>query len=646
MLPSSGGGGGNDKTLRVKFDFVANTAGAKQAADAVDQVKQKSKGAGEGVEKTSKSFEGLSKASNQLRDVGIMMAAAGAAMSGAMLKSVNAYVSNANTSEQTSRRWLGASKDIEAAQVRIGRAVATQTVPYLEKAADLAEKIASYSEKNPAAVKAAVNMAGGLTIAGGALLGISGIMKAVEGVGKMFKTGGALAGVGGAVGGAVGKLGTAGLSALFTPVGMVIGGMIAGINANNALANTAFGQRAGLQPFSRFMTVGAYGAGKLVGGEEKGLQWASSVGQFTGAIKNAGAAAGQAGHEIDYTSQQISAYLSYIRQEQQARRQYNIQVQRQTRDFQRQEQLDLQDYNKSRTRSMRDFYRQESIAEQDYYRQRMIRSRDYGIEVSRAEADHQREQRRSREDHEWRLRQIILEGDAYGYWQEQRQYNIDRSRSEEDYQIQASRRSEDFAKEMADQEREYAITRERAAEEFKIRLKDEEVDFQIRRKRAQDQFNIQLTDLQVNFNEEARQRRQALLDQLRDLQEGLAQERIMRQEYTAAMLADLQAAINAAGRGTNLLSGAGLPGRASGGYVNGEVVKTHAHEYILSRSTTEAAEALAGKQLTQDGILSLLSGKGGGMTDNRQFIFNRGFTSEEINSIRSIFRQEFESAYS
>jgi hypothetical protein len=646
MLPSSGGNSGGDKTFRVKFDFVANTKGAQDAAAAVDQVKKKSEGAGEGIGKTGKQLETLGKASAQVRNVGLAMTAAGAAMTAAMSKSINLYVNNAGTSEQTSRKWLGASKDIEAAQVRIGRALATQTVPYLEKAADLAEKAAGAFEKNPQLAKSAVNVAGGLTIGGGALLAVSGIMKAVETIGKMFGAGGALSGIGKVFSGAASKVGGAGGAALSSPLGVILGGLFAGIGANNLLANTQLGQQAGMQPFNRFLTVGAYGAGKAIGGEEKGLQWASSVGEFTGAIKKAGTESSQAGHEIDYTSQQISAYLSYIRQEQQARRQYNIQVQRMTRDFQRQEQMDLEDYNKSRARSMRDFYRQEALAERDYYRQRAIRARDYGIEVQRAEEDHQREMRRSSEDHQWRLQQIILEGDAYGYWQEQRQYNIDRNRAEEDYQIQASRRSEDFARELADQEREFAIQRERSAEEFKIRMKDEEIDYQIRRKRAQDQFNIQLADLQVNFNEESRQRRQALLDQLRDLQQGLGQERIMRQEFSAAMLADLQSAINAAGQGTNLLAGASTS-RASGGYVNGEVVQTHAHEFVLNRPTTEAAEKLAGRQLTQDSVLSMLSGRGGGgVTDNRQFVFNRGFTSEEINAIRSIFREEFEGAYS
>ena len=64
----------------------------------------------------------------------------------------------------------------------------------------------------------------------------------------------------------------------------------------------------------------------------------------------------------------------------------------------------------------------------------------------------------------------------------------------------------------------------------------------------------------------------------------------------------------------------------------------HEHEFVLNRRTTESIESVAQGRLTQEKVLNLLTGGGGGLVynDNRQF--SRGLSSDE----RAMLRQELQ----
>lgn len=638
MLPGDG--------LNIKVSFQADTSGAKIAADKVKELEAQVSGLRtelQGAEKSSgKTAEGVQrvgKAADTLRNVGAAMTAAGGALSGALLMSARSYVQQIGTAEQASRRYLGASKDIEIAQNRIGRSVATAVVPAMEKAADLAEKIAAWSEKNPGAMKGVTYGATGLAAGGGLLIGASTLVSTLQKLGPLFKSGGALAGLGtmlATFGKGVGK-------AIISPAGAVVGGVLAGGAVNNALANTQVGQQLGLQNTNKFATVAAYGVGKLFGGEQTGLAWAQKIGEATGALNSTAAAAEKAGHELDFTSSQIGAYASYLRQEQNAERAYKIQLSITNRDFRRQEAIAEQDFTRQRGIALRNFHRQERLAEQDYYRQRAIQARDYGIEMVRAEEDYQRSRKRAQEDFQFEMWDILRSGDALAYMRAQRQYNISQQRAEEDYNIQISRRNEDFARQLADQAREFAIQRQRRAEEFAIQLKDEDEQFQIQRKRAKEEQQIRLRDMELQQAEERRQRKQAFYDQLRDMYGDLEKERLLRQQFNAAMLADLQAAINAARGGQGVWTNAvSIPQRAAGGYVEDGIYRMHSGEFVMNRRTTEAFENAIGSQLSQDNVLAALAGRGGAGGGKQQVIWNdhRTFSGSVSPAERAMIRQD------
>lgn len=639
----------NEKELNIKLKFTTEGAGANQAAQNVEKVK---KGAGESntsVKGLDASLQRIGKTSDVLRTAGAALTVSFGAMSAGLLASAKNYVQSVGTGEQSSRRWLGANKEIEQANLRIGRVLASETVPYLEKAAELAERFADFSEKNPGLIGGIAAIAGGGTLLGGGAVAAGTVMSGFKNIAKALGMGGAAAagasaagaGAAGAAGaGAAGAAGAAGGAAVagFVPVlASVLAGLGIGSSVNNAISQTDFGKRAGFQPTNKALTVGAYGLGSMLGGEETGLAWAKGIGQATGAIQKQTVEQSKAGHEIDFTSQQIAAYIGYMRQEQQAERARGIQLQRMQRDFARQERIDVDDFNKQRGRSLRDFHRSEMIAEQDYYRQRAIRSRDFGIEMVRAEEDFQRSRKRAAEDFEFEMWDVLRSGDALAWMRANRQYNIQRQREEEDFQIQQQRKNEDFSREMADQAREFNISRKRRMEEFAIRIKDENEDFAIRRKRAREQYAIQLADNERDYNEQRLLRRQALIDQMRDLTDGLERERLMRQEFTRAMLADLQGAINSSRSGTNLIQGS----RAVGGYVDAGLYRMHPREFVMDRNTTEAYERAAGGSLDQSRLLGLIT-QGGGTGSGRQIVWNdhRQFDGTISAQERELIRQD------
>lgn len=633
-----------EKELNIKLKFTTEGSGAAKAAEGVDKIK---KGAGESntsVKGLDASLQRIGKTSETLRGVGTGLTVAFGAMSAGMLASAKSYVTAVGTGEQTSRRWLGASKEIEAANLRTGRVIAGEVLPYYEKLAEVAGRVAAYAEKNPGVVGGVAAVAGGGAMLGGAALTVSKVLDLIKKLGGASAVAGAAgtgagAGAGAAGAGAAGAAGAAagaaGITGILATVAAALAGVGIGVNANNALSKTQLGQSLGLQSTGKIGTVAAYGIGKAVGGEETGLEWARSMAQTTGLIEKQTKAQKQSGFEIDFTSQQISAYIQFHRQEQQAERQRGIQLQRMQRDFARQERLDQEDFNKTRTRALRDFHRSEMIAEQDYYRQRQIRARDFGIEMARSEEDFQRSRRRAAEDFEFEMWDVLRSGDALAWMRANRQYDIQRTREEEDYRIQQQRRNEDFARELADGAREFAISRKRRMEEFAIRIKDENEDFDIRRKRAREQYALQLSDNARDYNEQRLMRRQALIDQLRDLTEGLERERIMRQEFTRAMLADLQGAVRSAETGTNLIAGS----RAVGGYVGAGLYRMHAGEFVMSADTTRAAERLAGGGgLDQSRVLGMLAqgqrGAGSGITWNDHRVFEGSISDRERELIR------------
>jgi hypothetical protein len=144
---------------------------------------------------------------------------AGAAITGPLLLSVKAYADKYKETEPVAMRLVKAQQDLAVAGERVGRVLATEIVPMMEKAADVAAKIAAFVEANPGVAKAALNIGAILTIGGGLITAaaqIAGTIATIQGLG-------AAGGAAGAAGGAAGKLGNVTLYAAAVVLGAGLG---------------------------------------------------------------------------------------------------------------------------------------------------------------------------------------------------------------------------------------------------------------------------------------------------------------------------------------------------------------------------------------------------------------------------------------
>ncbi len=88
----------------------------------------------------------------------------GGATAGGIFALAKNYIKDAEQSNELTQRWAASTKEIEESQARIGQIAAQAVLPTLEKAADIASKVAGFVESHPEIVEAAFNT--GLLVAG------------------------------------------------------------------------------------------------------------------------------------------------------------------------------------------------------------------------------------------------------------------------------------------------------------------------------------------------------------------------------------------------------------------------------------------------------------------------------------------------
>ena len=630
-----------DKEVEALIKFTLDDSGAKKAVDASENLDKNLKGSGDGAKNATKSINDMAKTAGNLAALAGVAAGIGLSF-GAIVKGADAYSKSVGTTTATSREWLYNQQKIADATTQIQGSYTAAIIPAQKIAADFLTKFSSFTQQNPWFVKASTAVLAGV--------GVGTFFKTAQTVSSIIgKFGGAsvIGSTAATEGGAAVESAAAGggISALISPLGALIAAVIALV----ALLNTKFGQQ-GVTAGEQILTMAAGGAGTIAGtvtgNKNLGAQWANSTGQALGVLPTSGGANGQG--QLQNTDQQLEIYAGYYKQQLEAQRQYTIQMGRTSRDYQLQEIYAYQDFYKSRSRELRDFNIDQTNAENDYYRQRTIASRDFNISIQRDEQDHQIQMQRMQQDYQFSLFDILRSGDAMAYMRANYEYNLQVSRANQDYQIQESRKSSDFARTLQDNETQYQIERSRSIQEFNIKLKDEDQDFKIERDRAAQQYEIQLSDAQQNYQEQQLAQRQALQDQLNDLVDGETKRTLLYRQFTQIQLTDLQNAIAAAQKTPNLYASGTLGSRASGGYVNYGTYLMHPGEFVLNRSTTQAAENRAGGGLSQDTVLGLISGRSGGSKTGTYLTYSdhRTFSGDYTPSMRAAIQADTENIIS
>lgn len=388
--------------------------------------------------------------------------------------SIQSYLQSASPFDTVAFAWKQAQMDIQQSFTRIGAVATNELLPALRMAADLVAKIADLVERNPDLIKAGL-MIGGSLVAIGGLAQLAGQITMLIGVTKALNLPALLGGLGSA-GGAL-------LNPYVGATALVGAGAAAGYNA---LSRTEFGAQRNMQAApGQLATIAAYYSGRfgLFGSEERGQQWAMTIGQLTGVVEKHAEAAQR---DAMATQQQLDAFVAY-EQVQQQRTEYERRAQAERnqiitefaaqrveieRSYENNRKSLIAQYAEQRLRLMRDFDRTERQAEQDYYQNRLKLSQTYQIDVRRAEEDHQRRMRQMRADHDERLQDLIENRDALGIIREKRSYERRRQEEEETYRIQAARRSEDFARQIQEMESQFAVQRQRRLEDYRLQLND------------------------------------------------------------------------------------------------------------------------------------------------------------------------------
>ena len=605
----------------------------------------------------------------ELSQVFSLIGIAGAALYAPAIAASQKYIATYAQTELASRKWLAAQKSIEDSTVKIGRVVTEDLLPAYEALAKTAERFAAWAEKNPEAMKTAVNIAGGLVLKGtagsvfmtvargvvdlqlvAATLMNAAATKQITAATMMDK--GAMGDValleGGSALGGMGMAATVGVSAIAIVGGLAISWFVSegvdmlmtklGINQKITgiiETNQAAGQR---------MYPGIIADPTLRANQIAINNGTSAVKDFTGALVtgrnnlmygtpgNNAALTGGGGVSVptkNWTQSDalLSSYIDYQTSMKAAQASYEANS------------LQMQnDYNAASSDLYSKYKTNDARAEADYYQARLDAAATYGTEVLRAEQDHQISMRRLYEDHASTMQDLTASRDGLGMIREMRKYEKERNRAEEDYNIAASRRNQDYGRQMSDMAAAYKKQRDQRLEDYELAAKD--LADQNKKKQAALAESLKTEN---DIIEKAFGARQAAL--------GI----IITDAGTAAlaMITAYRSQLNAFLKATYAsMMGGNYYGsknniRDSGGYMYPGMYQnaSGANEWALDPRTTKYAESIVGGRLTQQNLIAaMMSGRGGGGGNSRTFNDQRtqnvsGLSSADRLWVRDVMKQ-------
>lgn len=580
----------DERELRAILRFGVDQASLNKAAQASDRLGQQVEQDADGVAKrmiaiatemkrVQDQADIVSRKMGLLRDAADIggeiaegFAAAGAALSGTLLLSINAYLKSAGTAESTARRWQSTTDNLARSQQRVGRVAAQSILPVLEDAARLADRAARFAEKNPEIIGAALKIGAVTATLGAVGVAVSrGIrliadtkqlvyetmaLKAAQiqaaaadkqlaaaGINAKSTTGG-LAGAAGsallrplipgaaaAAGGtlaartamatgakaatiagvpltAAGGVTGAGLLAAVSPLTLA-GGLGLGGLGYNAIQRSQWGQERGLASLGQYASVAAYGAGSLFG---QGSEWFQAVAEFTGELDKTNEAAQNATTALNRVGG--GGALADTQAGQAARA-----VQTAEGATTAAEAVETQREIASQMQSVwEQYYEQLAEADKSWARQ----AEDTAIAAAREQAEIARQAAQQR--------QAISQQYSSAIMQAEQSYNRARA--------QAAR---DHAQQMADIEEEYQRTVRDIEDEYQTTLEDAIIDRDATAVyRAQRQRAEQLEDARENRDEQREDANEDYAEQLNSAREALEEQRAAAREAREQALQELQ----------------------------------------------------------------------------------------------------------
>lgn len=478
---------------------------------------------------------------------------------------------------------------------------------------------------------------------------------------KMLLAGGGKAGAGGLISKGVTALGGAAvLGPVVATTLSILAGMGLGIAGYDKFAKETGGARANV-----VATGGAYKLGQAFGSvaekfgmdpkeaERKSIVFAALIGKWTKAIdetsplfikaaasiekaKEALEEASLAGSQFE--EQIVNAYMQWKEQDKQIVQDVAKQRAQITKDGADAEIQLVKNYNqnlaqitaqssKERVSIMSNYVKSEEEAAASYAANRASIIAQSNLDIQRLEEDHKRAMAKLAQDHNDNVDGLLRTRDALGLVKEKRRYERERREAEDAKNLEIKRRREDIGLRLQELAQQYAQEKAQRLAQYQEQLKENAArtlearkaataQFMEERARIQQQTAQKLRDLQEASNAERTRLRENFIAQVRDLDAALINERGKKQQYYSLMLADAERFLSSY-RG----SMAQTPQKGkkySGGYASyGQYLLGDnpsggpgSQEFVMSGSTTKAAEEIIGSQLTQQSLIRALTGGG------------------------------------
>lgn len=529
----------------------------------------------------------LRQTSSAIGGLGTSALLTGGAITGGIFLAARNYIKDAEEADRLTRRWAVATEDIEHAQERVGRVAAEAVLPLLEKAADVAEQVASFTEAHPEIVQAALNTGLFVTGFGALATAVSRGIKLVADI-KYLATIPAqleaarlqdqaatkqllaaqqrLRELGVPVVGGAAPRGGGLTSALTSPtaiVALITGTGIASFKAADGIKqlNERLVKMGGpaVAPFLGFLDTTLQTLNPLIPAiKNMRLALERDVPLIQKAIEGLTGATPAAGRSIGVSS--IASLGSDL-----ATSSHREEIVATFEDWQREDARIVEEAAAERVRIVseaearvtavtarfrdqvaaintqadkrfesitKNFRKADLEAEEEYQESRARIIRDGGEEIEDIEADLQERLRKMRLDHEDRMDELARNLDALGIVKEQRRHTREQAEAEREANLEIAERRQDLARRLQELTAQHAAERQKRLEQYEEALAESEA-----------QREEELKQARAARAEEMKEIRKQRAQQLRELQEGLDAERLRRREVFLAQVRDLDAAL-------------------------------------------------------------------------------------------------------
>jgi hypothetical protein len=194
----------------------------------------------------------------------------------------------------------------------------------------------------------------------------------------------------------------------------------------------------------------------------------------------------------------------------------------------------------------------------------------------------------------------------------ERDYKLASQRRLEDYQQQVKEANDQAAEKAKQRQAEHEEELKQIAAQAADKLREEQKNYAIERKRIYDQFIQRIRDLDAFYLGELDSQRNHHLQMITELDAFLADYRLKWHNMETSLLSGSSTGASGGTTGSQPGSHAFGGYAAYGQYTLGDNPGGGKGpvEYVLSGSTTKAAESLIGGKLSQQAILSAMVGRG------------------------------------